>query len=178
MDGESAGIDAQSHRIVDKRERDKGKQGGYDKKADAYLGERIVHLFYQVVLITYFRHARVAFQFLGYPLQGIIVGIIRLCRDFDRWLERVHTGKFARIGTQIVGSLLQSLFLGDIGQTFHVRTCLQALTHLQALRIGNILLQHHLYHQVLLDIGREVSSHQYGKDDQSQQNKHHGGADA
>ena len=47
MDGESAGIDAQSHRIVDKRERDKGKQGGYDKETDAYLGERIVHLFYR-----------------------------------------------------------------------------------------------------------------------------------
>ena len=175
MDGEATCIDTQSHRIVDQGERDERQQDSHHQQADAYLSQRLVDLFYQVVLIRHLGHPRVSLEFLGYPLERVIVGIISHGRNLNGRLERIDTSKLARVGAEITGRLLQSLLLGNIGQAIDVRACLQFLAHLQALRIGHVLLKHHRHHEVLLDIGRQVPSHQNGKNDESQQNEYHGG---
>ena len=164
MDGETAGIDAQTHRIVNQRERDEGEQGCYNQQSDTDLCQRIVHLFYQVVLISNLGNTWECLQFLSNPLQGIIVRVICLRRNLYGRLERVDTGKLARVGTQIAGSFFQCLFLGDISQRIDIRSCIQAFTHLQSLRVSHILFEHHLYHEILLHIGREITSHEDRED--------------
>ena len=177
MDGEAAGIDAQTNRIIDQRERDEGKQGGNNQQSDTDLCQRIVHLLYQVVLISNLSNTWVCLQFLGNPLQRIVVRVISLRRNLYGRLERVDTGKLARVGTQIAGSFFQCLFLGDISQRIDIRSCIQTLAHLQSLRVSHILFEHHLYHEILLHIGREIASHEDREDNQSQQNEHHSGTD-
>ena len=81
MDGEAAGIDAPTHRIVNQREREEGEQGCYNQQSDTDLCQRIVHLFYQVVLISNLGNTRICLQFLGNPLQRIIVRVICLRRN-------------------------------------------------------------------------------------------------
>ena len=57
------------HRIVNQRERDEGEQGCYNQQSDTDLCQRIVHLFYQVVLISNLGNTWICLQFLGNPLQ-------------------------------------------------------------------------------------------------------------
>ena len=157
MNGEAAGIDAQTHGVVDERERHDGEQHGERQQHQAYLGDVLVHAVDEVFLILHFAHLRVGFQLLRDELQRVAVGVVRLQRYLDRREERVHFGELARVGAQRLDAFAQCLLLADVLQRTYVRARLQLVAELVSLACRHIVLQHHRHHDVLLHIGRKIA---------------------
>ena len=90
MDDESAGIDTQTYRVADQRERHERQQHGQHQQYQTDAAQVHIDLVHQVFHVGQVTYAAVLPEFFGYPLQRVTVGIVGGQLYFQRsreWIE-------------------------------------------------------------------------------------------